>query len=258
MLLAIVIFGVVRADAQTGFLDRTITIDGAPYRYQVYVPADYTPRTGWPVIVSLHGNGRQGSDGMLQTGTDFAIRIRENRAPFPAIVVFPQGEIGTRWFYPQMQRLVMAELDRTIAEFRVDTGRVYLHGYSMGGTGSYRLAYKWAHRFAAIVVVAGRVEPGANYTSGDIAIDRATNPAAAAPDPFVALAAGLRNMPIWIFHGDADLLVPVAQSRKLVAALRSVGAPVRYTELPGADHDTAPAKAYAVAELFQWLMTQHR
>lgn len=58
-LLAIVIFGgVPPAYAQTGFLDRTITIDDAPYRYQVYVPADYTPRTSWPVIVSLHGNGR--------------------------------------------------------------------------------------------------------------------------------------------------------------------------------------------------------
>lgn len=121
----------------------------------------------------------------------------------------------------------------------------------MGGTGSYRLAYKWAYRFPAIVVVAGRVEPGATYTSGDIAIDRTTNPVAAAPDPFVALATGLRNMPMWIFHGDADMLVPVAQSRKLVAALRSVGASVRYTELPGADNDTAPAKAYEVDELFQ-------
>lgn len=258
LLLAIAALIAAPADAQTGFLDRTITIDGAPYRYQVYVPADYTPSTTWPVIVSLHGNGRQGTDGMLQTGTDFAIHIRENRAPFPAIVVFPQGKIGTRWFYPQMQQLVLAELDHTTAEFRVDTTRLYLHGYSMGATGSYRLAYKWPHRFAAIVAVAGRVEPGANYTPEEIAIDRTTNPAVAALDPFSALASGLKNMPMWIFHGDADSQVPVGQSRKLVAALRSVGAPVRYTELPGATHDTAPPKAYAEAELFRWLLSQHR
>jgi predicted peptidase len=258
LLLAIAAFIAAPANAETGFLDRTITIGAELYRYQVYVPADYTPTKTWPVIVSLHGNGRQGSDGILQTGTDFAIRIRENRAPFPAIVVFPQAKVGTRWFYPQMQQLVMTELDRTIAEFRVDTTRLYLHGYSMGATGSYRLAYKWPDRFAAVVVVAGRVEPGAQYTPEEIAIDRATNPAVATPDPFSALATRLRNTPMWIFHGDADPQVPVGQSRRLVAALRSVGAPVRYTELPGADHDTAPPKAYAEGELFRWLLTQHR
>ena len=258
MLLTLAALIGVPAVAQTGFLDRIITVEGEPYRYQVYVPADYTPSKMWPVIVSLHGNGRQGSDGMLQTGTDFAIRIRENRAPLPAIVVFPQAKAGTRWFYLLMQQLVMAELDHTIAEFRVDTTRIYLHGYSMGATGSYRLAYKWPERFAAVVVVAGRVEPGVHYTSEEIDIDRATNPVVATPDPFSAFAARLRKTPLWIFHGDADAQVPVTQSRRLFAALKSIGAPVRYTELPGADHDTAPPKAYAEAELFQWLLNQHR
>jgi len=258
LLLVIAAFIAAPANAQTGFLDRTITAGAESYRYQIYVPADYTPSKAWPVIVSLHGNGRQGSDGMLQTGTDFAIRIRENRAPFPAIVVFPQAQVGTRWFYPQMQQMVMAELDRTIAEFRVDTTRLYLHGYSMGASGSYRLACKWPDRFAAVVVVAGRVEPGAQYTPEEIAIDRAANPVVAASDPFSALATRLRNMPMWIFHGDADEQVPVSQSRRLVAALKRIGAPVRYTEIPGADHNSAPPKAYAESALFQWLLSQHR
>ena len=258
LLLVIAAFIAAPAKAQTGFLDRTITAGAESYRYQIYVPADYTPSKTWPVIISLHGNGRQGSDGMLQTGTDFAIRVRENRAPFPAIVVFPQAQVGTRWFYPQMQQLVMAELDRTIKEFRVDTTRLYLHGYSMGATGSYRLACKWPDRFAAVVVVAGRVEPGAQYTPEEIAIDRTANPVVAASDPFSALATRLRNTPIWIFHGDADEQVPVSQSRRLVAALKSIGAPVRYTEIPGADHNSAPPKAYAESALFRWLLSQHR
>ena len=245
-------------DAQTGFLDRTITMDGESFRYQVYVPSEYVPSKAWPVIVSLHGNGRQGTDGMLQTGTDFAIRIRENRAPFPAIVVFPQAKPGTQWFYPQMQHMAMEELDRTVAEFHVDTTRLYLHGYSMGATGSYRLAYKFPDRFAAVVTVAGRVQPGVGYTANEIAVDRKTNPVVANADPFSALASGLRKIPMWIFHGNADSNTPVDQSRRLVAELKSLGASVRYTELPGADHNTAPQKAYAEAELFRWLLRQHR
>ncbi len=244
--------------AQTGFVDRTISVGAEVYRYQVYVPADYAPSTAWPVIVSLHGNGRQGTDGMLQTGTDFAIRIRENRAPFPAIVIFPQAKPDTRWFYPEMEELVMAELRRTIAEFRTDTMRLYLHGYSMGGGGSYRIAFRWPAVFAALIAVAGRVEDGPQYTSAEIAIDRRATPFVVAPDPFASLAAGIKHIPIWIFHGDADETVQVDQSRKLVSALKHAGAPVRYTEYPGVDHIAVPAKAYAEGDLFRWLLAQHR
>jgi len=246
------------AAVETGFLDRTLTIGSESYRYQVYVPANYTPDSAWPVIVSLHGNGRQGTDGILPTGTDFAIHIRENRAPFSAIVVFPQARLGTRWFNPEMEELVMAELRRTIAEFHVDTTRLYLHGFSMGATGGYRIAYRWPNVFAAIIAVAGRIEDGPPYTAEEIAIDRRANPFVTASDPFAVLAARLHQIPLWIFHGDADERVPVEQSRQLVAALRSKGAQVHYTEYPGVDHNAAPAKAYADAGLFPWLFAQHR
>jgi len=128
----------------------------------------------------------------------------------------------------------------------------------MGGGGSYRIAARWPDRFAAVVVVAGRITAGSNYTAEEIEIDGTTNPAVAAPDPFSAFAAKLGKTPLWIFHGDADAVVPVDDSRKLVAALKEIGAPVRYTELPGADHMDAPAKTYADPELFRWLFAQRR
>lgn len=257
-LVAIAILAASPLTAQTGFLDRAITFRGEMYRYQVYVPSDYTLNKAWPLIVSLHGNGRQGTDGMLQTGTDFAIHIRENRGPFPAIVVFPQAKVGTRWLYAEMEELVIAELNRSISEFHVDTARVYLQGYSMGAGGSYRIAYRWPGRFAALLIVAGRVQPGIAYSSAETDIDRRTNAFVVAPDPFAALASRIKNIPIWIFHGDVDESVPVAQSRQLVSALRKAGAAVTYTEYPGADHTTAPAKAYAESKLFGWLFAQHR
>ena len=257
-LVAIALFVATPAAAQTGFLDRSVSLHGKTYRYQVYVPTDYTSAKAWPVIVSLHGNGRQGGDGMLQTGTDFAIRIRQNRAPFPAIVVFPQAQVGTRWADSEMQDLVISEADQAIAEWHVDPTRVYLHGYSMGGSGSYRIAYKWPSRFAAIVIVAGRVVPSAPNTPPEIDRDRRANPFLTALDPFAVLAERLKRIPIWIFHGDADETVSVTESRQFVAALKKVGAPVRYTEYPGVDHNVAPQKASDDSDLFGWLLAQHR
>src|SRR6266446_5048302 len=55
------------AFGETGFLDRSVTFQGERYSYQVYVPANYTPASSWPVIVFLHGNGVQGDDGMKPT-----------------------------------------------------------------------------------------------------------------------------------------------------------------------------------------------
>src|SRR5262245_40875956 len=62
--------------ADTGFLDRTITVGTVSYRYQVYVPANHTPAKVWPVIVDLHGNGSQGTDGLLPTLRGLADQIR--------------------------------------------------------------------------------------------------------------------------------------------------------------------------------------
>jgi predicted peptidase len=257
LLAALTVIGAT-ANAQTGFLDRAVNTGGHLYRYQIYIPVDYTPKTAWPVIVSLHGNGRQGTDGIKQTGPGLAARIREDGRPFPALVVFPQAQPGTRWFYPEMEALIMAELRQTITDFRVDTTRLYLQGYSMGGTGSYRLAVHQPNTFAAVVVVAGRVEDGPGYTAAEIEIDRRANPFLAASDPFAALAAKIKHLPMWLFHGDADTTVDVAQSRQLVTALERAGVQVRYTEYAGVDHLAVTSKAYADTTLFKWLFAQHR
>lgn len=246
--------------ADTGFLDRSVTIGKMTYRYQVYVPADHSRTKAWPVVVDLHGNGAQGPDGLLQTVRGMAESIRRFRSRFPAIVVFPQAEAGKRWLDEDMEELVIAELDRTMTEFAGDPARVYLTGFSMGATGAYRIAYRWPNRFAAIVAIAGRVDTSdaKTYSDRDKEADRKANPFVTAKDPFVALATTIKHVPIRIFHGDADETVPVEQSRRLAPALKDVRADVRYQEYPGATHTGAADKAYADQELIAWLFAQRR
>jgi predicted peptidase len=212
------------------------------------------------VIVDLHGNGAQGADGLLPTLFGLAAQIRRDRSRFPAIVVFPQAEAGKRWLDADMEELVIAELDRTVSEFHTDPARVYLTGFSMGATGAYRIAYRWPTRFAALVAIAGRIDTSdaQTYSDRDKAADRHANPFVTTADPFAALAGKIKHLPIRIFHGDADETVPVEQSRRLVPALKSAGANVRYQEYPGASHTGGADKAYADAELMTWLFGQHR
>jgi predicted peptidase len=246
--------------ADTGFLDRTVTIGTVTYRYQVYVPAEHTREKLWPVIVDLHGNGGQGVDALLPTRRGLADQIRANRSRFPVVVVFPQAEVGKRWLNGDMEELVVAELDQTVSEFGGDPARLYLTGFSMGATGAYRIAYRWPTRFAALAVIAGRVDTSdaKTYSDREKEADRTANLFVTAADPFAALAAKIKDMPIRVFHGDADETVPVEQSRRFVPALKAAGANVQYHEYPGATHVGAAEKAYAEADLISWLLAQHR
>jgi predicted peptidase len=76
-----------------------------------------------------------------------------------------------------------------------------------------------------------------------------------AENSFAAMAENLSETPVWIVHGDADVVVPVEQSRNMAAALEAVGADIHYTELPGVNHNSWDA-AYANSDLISWLFDQ--
>lgn len=75
---------------ETGFLDRTITVAGVTYKYQVFVPDNWTPKQKWPVVLFLHGSGERADDGLQQTDSGIGTAIRVDRTRIPAIVVMPQ------------------------------------------------------------------------------------------------------------------------------------------------------------------------
>ena len=234
-------------ERQTGFLDRVIQIDGAAQRYQVYVPSNYDPDIQWPVILFLHGAGERGSDGLRQTDVGLGSAIRRYSERYPAIVVFPQAPEDSPWPGPPATAAIAA-LDRTLQEFSVDRGRIYLTGFSMGGQGGWYLAYTYPTRFAAVVVVCGFLSAGEQFPSF-------ISPDSTAPTSVVA--GRLQKLPIWVYHGDADPIVPVAASREIVESLRQLGATVQYTELPGVGHNSWDA-AYRSPELPVWLFNQRK
>ena len=151
---------------QTGFLDRSILVDGVEFRYQVYVPRDFQPSKAWPVIVVLHGGGTYASDGISQTEGGLGSVIRRHPDRFPALVVFPQAHPdGTPGWQQKGGEAALAELDKTLVEFNGDPSRVYLTGFSAGGNGAWFLASHHPDRFAALVVICGFVSEFKGKTS---------------------------------------------------------------------------------------------
>lgn len=229
---------------QTGFLDKTITVDGVAHKYQVYVPSNYDASQEWPVTLFLHGAGERGNDGLKQTQVGLGRAIRLNPERWQTLAIFPQVPVNETW-QGVAGEVAMAALDATIEEYSADEDRLYLTGLSLGGNGTWYLGYHHTERFAAMLAVCGFVDFGERFPSF----------IADTENSFADLAADLSQTPVWIVHGDADVVVPVEQSRQMATELESAGAKVNYTELPGVNHNSWDA-AYSDTAIIDWLFAQ--
>lgn len=228
------------------FVERSVEVDGAPHRFQVFVPAKKAGGKYPATILFLHGSGERGTDNHRQTEVGLGPYVRAHAADFPALVVFPQSPDGTSWSGGQA-RVALAALDAALDEFRGDEDRITLTGISRGGYGVYELAMLEPKRFAALIPVCGGITQPPALTERLV-----VEGVAEAPDPFVAAAQRLQRLPVWVFHGAKDKTVTPDQSRHMVEALRQVGGNVRYTEFAEAGHNSWDA-AYAMPELWSWV-----
>ena len=221
-------------------------------RYRIQYPLNYDATKKYPLIIIMHGSGERGYDNeaQLHWGGDL-FADSSVRTKYPAIVVFPQCGAADTWskltFDPndslrfhmlsdadptRPMGLVLQLLDELAAGGHVDTKRIYVGGLSMGGMGTFELLWRKPRFFAAAFPICGAGDPAKVTTYA-------------------------RKFPIWVFHGGADPVVPVGNSRLMVEALKAAKAKVTYTEYPGVGHDSWK-KAFAEPNLLPWLFEQHR
>ena len=151
-------------------------------------------------------------------------QIEQKKDPF--IFVAPQAE--TRWNAAALNEL----LDDVVAKHKVDRDRVYVTGLSMGGFGTWSLAMAYPDKFAAIIPICGGGNP--------------------------ANAAKIKDLPIWVFHGAKDKIVPPVRSEAMVKALKEAGAQnVKFTLYPDAGHNSW-TPTYKNPEVWDWLLKQKR
>ncbi len=231
---------------ETGFLDRTVNVAGTTYKYQVFVPDNWTKKQKWPVILFLHGAGERDDDGLIQTEVGIGTAIRRHRGRFPAVIVMPQCRKNVWWAESNMADVAMAALAQAQKEFHGDAARTYLTGLSMGGYGTWFLAGKYPGRFAAIAPICG----------GILVPDMARMQSADDNVPYTEAAKKIgASTPIWIFHGGDDPVVPVSESRRMNDAMKALGGEVHYTEYPGVGHNSWE-KAYAEADFISWMLSK--
>ncbi|MCE9527714.1 MAG: prolyl oligopeptidase family serine peptidase, partial [Planctomycetales bacterium] len=218
-----------------GFVRREhVAADGSKHGFIVFIPYQYDPAKRSPMILFLHGGGERGDNNVEQVLVGLAPAIMKNRGKFPFVTVFPQCEREKNWKAGGTPAdLALAMLKQTQAEFKTDPNRVYMTGLSMGGQGSWTIAAQHPHLFAAIV------------------------PMCAAPDLELAAKIANARIPSWNFCGEKDAPATLQANREMAAALKKIGAPHQYTEIPDAGHNCWDA-AYGNPALFAWMLENSR
>jgi predicted peptidase len=193
--------------------------------YLLYLPPGYDrDDKPVPVVLFLHGKGDKLAR-MERFGLPKQVeRKKEGRF----ILAAPEAPGGRGWNPRDLAPL----LDELEAKHRVDKDRVYVTGLSMGGFGTWSLAAAYPDRFAAIIPICGGGFPGS--------------------------AKKIKDLPIWVFHGVKDDVVPIARSEAMVEALEKAGAKnVKFTKYSDAKHDSWTA-TYRDPKVWEWLLSQKR
>ena len=226
--------------------------DTLPYR--LLLPKNYDASKKYPLIILLHGSGERGNDNEAQLVHGSKLFLNDSiRDNFPAIVVFPQCAANSYWSNVTVRtdsvsrrrkfefaaggpptksmELLLGLLSHLEDKYKQDSKRRYVGGLSMGGMGTFELVRRKPKYFAAAFAICGGANP--------------------------ETAKKLKRTKWWVFHGAKDDVVPPGSSAVIVDALKKIGADVKFTLYPNANHNSWDA-AFAEKDLLPWLFSQRK
>lgn len=253
--LLLVLYCTIMVKAQNeldAFERRVFTKGNTTLPYRILFPKNFNPAQKYPLVLVLHGAGERGGDNEAQLVYG-AKRFLDEQDNYPSIVVFPQCPADSYWSNVHIKKDVkgkrtfhfrkggkpteaMSSLLSLLKQLQqneyVDKDRIYIGGLSMGGMGTFELLRRKPDTFAAAFPICGG---GAPETAGKFA----------------------KKVPVWIFHGEEDSVVPVKHSIMMAKAIEKEGGDVKLTIYPGVNHNSWD-HAFKEPELFRWIFSHKK
>lgn len=180
---------------------------GKTRAYYLYVPSTIKPETKAPLIVMLHGSGRNGIT-LVEKWKDYAKKEG-------IILAGPDASNQRGWSAPQDGPDYLYELVEELkTKYPINPRRVYLFGHSAGACFALHMSLMESEYFAATAIHAGALR-------GDEA-------------ELIKLAK--RKIPISIQVGDSDNFFPLTEVRATRDALKAADMPVDLIEIKNHNH----------------------
>jgi pimeloyl-ACP methyl ester carboxylesterase len=172
------------------------TFNGRTIPYQLFVPDTLEAGVNYPLILALHGASRRGDDNTHVEISPYLWTWAQDeiQQDHPSFVLVPQCPEKRFWY--NVFYIVGDIIDSLITTYPVDSTRLYVTGYSMGGYGSWDYAFKYPLRFAAAVPCAGTTTWIKNILKDNSDVT-----------------------PMWVFNSDSDDEEPVLNTREVIDSM---------------------------------------
>lgn len=199
--------------------------------YLKYVPSVNSIQDSLPILLFLHGIDERGGNLQLVKRHGPPKLIDQGNWPkdLPFIVISPQ--LPLKYDYWPVN-LIDDIIDHVIRSNDLNTTRIFITGFSMGGIGTWNYAIKRPEKVAAIIPICGKGEPES--------------------------ACKMQNIPVWAFHGDQDNIILPGGSIKMIEALKNCtnrnSKDTKLTIYKNVKHDSWTA-TYSNNKIYQWLLT---
>lgn len=194
------------------------SLDGVQRPFVVYRPKS-ARLPGSPLLIYLHGAISRpdiSPDPLASASKNQILRLADQGG---YQVLFPYGQAGATWFDAVGESMVIDELTWAKEHLDIDPDRVFLAGFSDGGSGTFYLAHHHADKFAGFIAFNGSL------------------PVAAFLGEKPIYPKNLNHKPFFIVNTTDDILYP-AVSMQPVADFFGQQTPTIY-HTPAGGHDTA-------------------
>jgi predicted peptidase len=182
----------------------------------------------FPLLIFLHGSGER--DTALETVKDHSPFTNQNLIKSTVALLAPHCPAAIQWDTNALYELIK---DITL-KYNIDKSRIYLTGLSMGGWATWKLALEHPELFAAIAPVCGAID---DYMLED--------------------AIKLKELPIHIYHGALDDLVPPVQAIRMHQELKKINANSEIFIFSNDNHNSWNS-TYSDPKFYEWILAQHK
>ena len=196
-------------------------VNDVVWGYYSATPGDYSISSNkYPLLVFIHGAGQFGNGSFdLPLLLNEAVPQILEEKKFPPLFIVNGEELALMVLAPQFiqqptTKEVIEFIEFAVNNYRIDTNRIYLTGFSNGGRTLVDVAADYPTRFAAIVPIAGAANYNLNEKARSIA------------DATIA---------VWAFHNLNDQLIDHTETKNFITAIKAVNPQLvtRMTLFPG-------------------------
>lgn len=188
--------------------------DNVERPYIVYTPKTIDSKADRPLLVYLHGsisNPKLKKDPLAYIKKSKLIELADKGNFY---LMFPYGQKGSGWFDHTGVDMVMGEIDETKKQFRINENKVFLSGFSDGGSGTLYFSFTKPDSFAGFIAMNGSLRVVSKLSSN-------------------VFPANSNHKPTYMINTNNDMLYDIHQITPTIEYLKKFNKNIIFKQLDG-------------------------